>query len=174
LWFYMFVGAVMLWLWRQRRTRLVLFLFVTCLGGGIVDTIIKVVVDRPRPIVDHPVHEAFGKSFPSGHAMSSVVCYGAVLLVLMPALRTWRARHVALGATILVCLAIGTSRLFLGVHFLSDVAGGFVLGLAWLIGAVAVFEIWRKEEGRRVTSPLDEGVEPEAGRDLREAAHLRS
>jgi undecaprenyl-diphosphatase len=63
-------------------------------------------------------------------------------------------------------LLIGTSRLLLGLHFVSDVIGGFVLGLAWLAAATAVFGIWRKEEGK--TAPdLTKGVEPEAGTDLR-------
>ena len=167
IWFYLMIGSAVLWLWRHNRKRLVAFLVVTSLGGGLVDTIVKIVVDRPRPVVDHPVQEAFGKSFPSGHAMSSVVCYGALLLVLLPAFRTRRARHIAVAVTVAICLAIGSSRLLLGVHFLSDVLGGYVLGLAWLIGAVAIFEIWRKEEGKRVTEPLSEGVEPESAPVLR-------
>jgi membrane-associated phospholipid phosphatase len=57
--------------------------------------------------------------------------------------------------------------LVLGVHFLTDVIGGYVLGLAWLLGAVAAFEIWRVELGRRPSEPLAEGVEPEAGPALR-------
>ena len=48
----------------------------------------------------------------------------------------------------------------------SDVLGGWVLGLAWLAGATAVFEVWREERGSRPAHPLAEGVEPEAGRDL--------
>lgn len=171
IWFYVLIGAAMLWTWRLGRHRLTLFLFVTCMGGGIVDSVVKIVVDRPRPVVDHPVHTAFGKSFPSGHSMTSVVCYGALLLVLMPVFRSVLARRIALAFTVVLCLAIGTSRLLLGVHFVSDVVGGFVLGLAWLAGAVAVFEIWRIEEGKSASEPLEEGVEPEAADDLREGMH---
>ena len=167
-WFWLVIGAACVWLWRRHRRRLVVFLIATSLGGGIVDSVVKIVVDRPRPLVDHPVHEAFGKSFPSGHSMSSVVCYGALLLVFLPVLRTQRTRHVALAVTVLLCLAIGFSRMLLGVHFLSDVLGGYVLGLAWLAASVAVFEIWRKEEGKRPSVVLEEGVEPEAAAALRE------
>ena len=78
------------------------------------------------------------------------------LPVIPRALRRW-----AIAGTTLLVLAVGVSRLALGVHFLSDVLGGFVLGAAWLIGSVAVFEIWREERGRRPTHPLVEGVEPE-------------
>jgi undecaprenyl-diphosphatase len=73
-----------------------------------------------------------------------------------------------LGDTALV-LAIGASRLLLGVHFLSDVVGGYLLGLAWLCGATAAFETWRVERGRRPSHPLVEGVEPEEAPALTDA-----
>lgn len=152
-------------LWRG-RLRLAVFLVVTVVGGGLVDTFVKVLVNRPRPVVDHPIDTALGKSFPSGHAMSSILTYGALLLVFLPVLqRRWR--HLAVGGALLLVLAIGSSRLLLGVHFVSDVVGGYVLGAAWLLAATAVFEIWRKEEGKRPAHVLDEGVEPDAGPALR-------
>ena len=156
------VGLAAVWAWRRGQRRLAVFLVVTSLGGGLVDSAVKILVDRPRPVVDHPIITPFGKSFPSGHAMSSLVSYGAVLLAFLPAVRP-RWRPMAIAATGLLVLAIGCSRLLLGVHFLSDVLGGYALGMAWLVGAVAVFEIWRTEEGHRRTKPLKEGVEPEAG-----------
>lgn len=159
------VAAACLYLLWRRRVRLVLYLVVTSVMGGLVDTAVKVLVDRPRPVVDHPVATALGQSFPSGHAMSSTVTYGALALAFLPVLpRRWRP--VALGAVVLLVLAIGTSRLFLGVHFVSDVVGGFVLGLAWLAASTAAFSIWRTEMGKK---PVDvtQGVEPEAGAALR-------
>ena len=152
--------------WRRGRWRLVVFLVVTPIGGGVVDTLVKIAVDRPRPIVDHPVATALGKSFPSGHAMSSTVTYGALLVVFLPVLAP-HLRRVAVGAVVVLVLAIGASRLLLGVHFVSDVVGGYVLGLAWLSGAVAVFETWRVDDGRRRSDPLREGIEPEAAEALR-------
>ncbi len=139
------LAAVVLW-WRGRH-RIAVFVAVTSLGGGIVDTLVKAAVNRPRPTVDHPVATALGKSFPSGHAMSSTVTYGALLVALAP-LMVPVARRVATVLTVLLVLAVGTSRLFLGVHFVSDVLGGFVLGLAWLFGAVAAFQTWKVEERR--------------------------
>ena len=159
------VSAASVFVWRRGRRRLALFLVVTVVGGGLVDSAVKILVDRPRPIVDHPVATAFGKSFPSGHSMSSTVTYGALLLVFLPVLQK-RRRIAALAAAVALVLAIGCSRLLLGLHFVTDVVGGYVLGLAWLAAAVAAFEIWRTEEGRRRTHPLTEGVEPEAARDL--------
>lgn len=166
-WFYVLIGATCVYLWQHgRRKRLMIFLVVTSLGGGIVDSVVKILVDRPRPVVDHPVATAFGKSFPSGHSMSSLVCYGALMLVFLPVFRSRSARRAVVVATSLLVLAIGCSRLLLGVHFVSDVVGGYVLGAAWLVGAVAAFEIWRVETGRRPTAPLEEGVEPEAAAAL--------
>lgn len=159
------VSAAAVFVWRRGRRRLAVFLVVTVVGGGLVDTAVKVLVDRPRPVVDHPIVTAFGKSFPSGHAMSSIVTYGALLLVFLPVLRG-RRRVAAIATTALLVLAIGSSRLMLGVHFVTDVVGGYVLGLAWLVAAVAAFEIWRTEEGRRRSHPLTEGVEPEAAAAL--------
>lgn len=158
------IAAIYVW-WRGRH-RLAGFLVVASIGGGLVDSAVKILVNRPRPHVDHPIATALGKSFPSGHAMSSTVTYGALLLVLLPAIpRAWRRFVVAF--TFLLVLAIGLSRLFLGVHFVSDVLGGWILGLAWLAGATAAFEIWRTEEGSRPSDPLAEGVEPEAAKDLK-------
>jgi undecaprenyl-diphosphatase len=160
------VGAAALVLWRHGRRRLALYLAATVIGAGLVNSAVKVFVDRPRPQVDHPVATAFGSSFPSGHSMAAVATYGALLLVFLPVLRG-RFRLAAVAATVLLILVIGSTRLLLGVHFLTDVVAGYVLGLAWLVGATAAFEAWRVESGGRPVRPLEEGIEPEAGAALR-------
>jgi len=138
---------------------------VTTIGGGLLDTAVKLAVDRPRPSLEEPIATAFGKSFPSGHAMSSIVVYGSLLLVFFPVLSpVWRRRSL-IGAVVLV-LVIGFTRLALGVHYITDVLGGYVLGLAWLAASTAAFSIWRVERGRRPVE-LTEGLEPEAKQDLR-------
>ena len=159
------VGIPGLWLLRRGAYKLVVFLAVTCIGGGIVDTIVKVAVGRPRPDIDDPIVEAFGQSFPSGHSMSSLVCFGALYFVLAPIL-TDTHRRIALVTAITLPLIIGFSRLTLAVHYMSDVIGGYVLGAAWLAASVAAFEIWREDRGKRRTHPITEGVEPEEDRDL--------
>jgi undecaprenyl-diphosphatase len=154
------IGLPALWLLQRGARKLALFLVVVSIGGGVVDSAVKVAVGRPRPHFDEPVATAFGKSFPSGHSMSALICYGALLVVFLP-LVPKRLRPWVVAATALWVLAIGISRLALGVHYLSDVLGGYVLGAAWLAGSVAAFETWRAERGRRRTHPLSEGVEPE-------------
>jgi undecaprenyl-diphosphatase len=134
----------------------------TPLLGGAISTAIKVLVDRPRPRFDEPITEAFGKSFPSGHAMSSTIGYGTLLLAFMPLIPDrWRVR--AFASYVVLVLLISASRLGLGVHYLSDVLGGIVLGAAWLCVSVATFRIWRREQ-RKPAREVLEGVEPEVAR----------
>ncbi len=147
-WLWLIVGTGVIFSWTRGRRRLAVFLALTCLLGGVVDTIVKILVDRPRPSLVHPVATAHGKSFPSGHSMSSLVAYGALFLTYIPLIPRARRVWVAMGAGAIV-LAVGFSRLALGVHYITDVLGGFVLGAAWLVGSTALFSIWRVEEGHR-------------------------
>lgn len=163
-WFYVIVPLAALLVWRRGRNRLAVFLVVTTLGGGLLDTVVKVVVSRPRPSLVDPVATAHGKSFPSGHAMSSTIGYGALLLVFLPVVAP-RLRAAVVAGFALLVLAIGFSRLALGVHYITDVLGGYVLGLAWLAASTAAFSAWRVERGKPPVEPL-EGLEPEAARDL--------
>ena len=163
-WFYVIVIPAAIWVWRRGHPRLAIFLIVTTLGGGLLDTVVKNVVNRDRPSLVDPVATAHGKSFPSGHAMSSTFTYGALLLVFLPVVAR-RYRGAILAGTVLLIAAICFSRLALGVHFISDVLGGVVLGLAWLAASTAAFSVWRVQRGR---PPVDigEGLEPEAAEDL--------
>jgi len=164
LWFYVIVSLAALVVWRRGRSRLGLFLVVTTLGGGLLDTVVKLAVNRSRPSLVDPVATAHGKSFPSGHAMSSTIGYGALLLVFLPVVAP-RVRPVVVAALALLVAAIGFSRLALGVHFITDVLGGYVLGAAWLAVSTAAFSIWRVERGRPPVDPA-EGLEPESAEDL--------
>lgn len=160
------VGTVVLV--RARRWRLVGFLLATTIGGWLLNNAVKVAVGRQRPTFDDPFASARGLSFPSGHAMNSVVVLGALLMVFLPAVRPrWRRPVVA--GTVGLILLIGFTRLVLGVHYVTDVVAGFLLGTAWLSACVAAFSVWRVERGRRPVVAA-EGLEPEAAPDLRDAA----
>ncbi|HEX8006058.1 MAG TPA: phosphatase PAP2 family protein, partial [Trebonia sp.] len=118
-----------------------------------------------RPVVAHPIAYGTGNSFPSGHALGSIVCYGALFLVFLPATRgTWRRVFTAVIVTLIA--AIGISRLLLGVHYLSDVLGAWALGITWLGITAFAFELSRQAAGEPVTDPVTEGLEPEARADL--------
>lgn len=165
-WFWILIGGVAIFLWRRHRYRLMAFLLTSTIGGSLVNTAVKVTIDRPRPSFVDPAAITFqeGKSFPSGHTMSSTIAYGALLLIFFP-LTPRRYRPWAVAGTFLLVTIIGASRIGLGVHYISDVVGGFILGVAWLTASTAAFSIWRIERGRKPVEPL-EGVEPEAEPDL--------
>ena len=162
------VGAAAVVLALRRQWRLAVFLLVTGAGALILDPILKSLVGRLRPVVAHPVAHGIGNSFPSGHALGSIVCYGAVLLVFLPAARgRWRTVFI----TVIVALValIGISRILLGVHYVSDVVGAWAVGIAWLGLTTFAFELTRDAAGLPVTDPVTEGLEPEARADLEAA-----
>jgi len=162
------VGAAAVVLAIRRQWRLAVYLLVTGAGALVLDPVLKSLVGRLRPVVAHPIAHGLGNSFPSGHSLGSIVCYGAVLLVFLPAARgRWRTAFIAVTAT-LVAL-IGISRILLGVHYLSDVVGGWAVGIAWLGLTTFAFELTRQAAGLPVTDPVTEGLEPEAHADLKPA-----
>jgi membrane-associated phospholipid phosphatase len=81
------IGAAALVLALRRRWRLAMCLLVTAAGALVLDPVLKSLVGRLRPVVAHPVAHGAGNSFPSGHSLGTIVCYGAVLLVFLPAAR---------------------------------------------------------------------------------------
>src|SRR5580692_362940 len=152
----------------RRRWRLVIYLLVAGAGALTLDPVLKALVGRLRPVVAHPIAYGTGDSFPSGHALGSIVCYGALFFVFLPATRgMWRRVFTAVTVTLIA--AIGISRLLLGVHYLSDVLGAWALGITWLGITAFAFELSRQATGQPVTRPLPEGLEPEARADLRPA-----
>jgi undecaprenyl-diphosphatase len=162
------VGVAALILAIRRRWRLAVYLLVTAAGALVLDPVLKSLVGRLRPVVAHPIAHGTGDSFPSGHSLGSIVCYGAVLLVFLPAARgRWRTAFITVTVT-LVAL-IGVSRILLGVHYLSDVIGGWAIGITWLGITAFAFEAARHASGQRLTDPVTEGLEPEARADLRPA-----
>src|SRR5215831_9918699 len=162
------VGAAALILAIRRRWRLAVYLLVTGAGALVLDPVLKSLTGRLRPVVAHPIAHGTGNSFPSGHSLGSMVCYGAILLVFLPAARgRWRTAFV----TVIVALIalIGISRILLGVHYLSDVVGAWAVGIAWLGLTAFAFELTRHAAGLPVTDPVTEGLEPEARADLKPA-----
>lgn len=145
--------VVVVYLLFRRQWRLAAFTLVTIAGSSLLNTAVKLLVHRERPLVDQPLVNEPGASFPSGHSQAAVVGYGVLLLLLLPALtKTWRRVAVIVAAVMI--LGIGFSRVALAAHFVSDVVAGFALGAVWLGLMTALFRPWRNlHEVRAAVKP---------------------
>jgi membrane-associated phospholipid phosphatase len=161
------LAVVVIWLLWRRLPRLALFVVVTAAGSSLLNTVVKTAVHRLRPVLTDPVAHATGLSFPSGHAQAAIVGYAVLLLVFLPVLHgAWR--RVAVTLAVFMVLAIGFSRVALGVHYLSDVLAGLVLGAAWVAAMTAAFNALGVDRGHRAVD-VKEGLDPEQA--LRQAGH---
>ncbi|NOV22906.1 phosphatase PAP2 family protein [Cupriavidus necator] len=129
--------AVFAWLCWRRAWVVALYWAGALLGARACVMALKLAMARVRPASIYSGLESY--SFPSGHATSSMVTYG-FLAFLMCLRQPWRVRIPVLALTVVAVAAIGVSRLYLGMHWLSDVAAGYALGLAWiaLLGAAYI------------------------------------
>ncbi|MFE3555033.1 phosphatase PAP2 family protein [Streptomyces sp. NPDC059193] len=154
------VALLVLWLLTRRAWRLAAWASVTAVAGALTGVLVKVLVERARPRLPDPVAHAPGYSFPSGHAMTAVTSCAVLLLVLLPLVpRAWRP--LAWAFAVVSAVGVGYTRVALGVHWVSDVVGGWLLGLAVVTATTLVFEAWRADTGRRRTTVTREGLEPE-------------
>ncbi|MFQ4144122.1 phosphatase PAP2 family protein [Chlorogloeopsis sp. ULAP02] len=103
---------------------------------------LKVLFSRARPALWEWIIHVGHHSFPSGHAMGSMVIYGFLAYVLAKQFPQWR-RQIFASMTVLI-IVIGFSRLYLGVHWPTDVAAGYAAGLVWLIACILGMELWQK------------------------------
>jgi membrane-associated phospholipid phosphatase len=161
------VGLVVVLLWLRRARRLALWAAATMLGGALIDVLLKDAVDRARPYFPNPVATAPGASFPSGHSFTAMLGAGVLVLLALPLLAP-RRRIAAWMVGTAVPLVVGYSRVALGVHWASDVIGGWLLGIGLLAATSAAFETWRRVEGMAPVQPIVEGVAPE---EVLDAAH---
>lgn len=143
-------------LWRRGSARLAAWAVVSMAVGGTLGGLVKLLVERARPGFDEPIHPVGGYSFPSGHALNSLLGCAILLLALLPSLRS-RGRPAtvaAVAAAAVLVLLTGYDRLGLGVHYVSDVLAGWVLALATLAATVVGFETWRRDERKPGPSPV--------------------
>ena len=125
------VLAVAGFLLLQTRYRTALFVAVTWLSGELVNTAMKHAFNRPRPTIVPHLREAFSSSFPSGHAMESAIVYLTLGAILMRVAETRITKLYCFGIAILMTVLVGASRVYLGVHYPTDVIGGWTIGFAW-------------------------------------------
>lgn len=139
--------AVVGYLLITRRRAVAAFVAVAVGGGAIASSLLKGLFQRPRPdLVPHAV-EVYSHAFPSGHAMLSAVTY-LTLGALLARLETRRrAKLYLLGVAVLLTALVGVSRIYLGVHWPSDVLAGWCMGASWAIGG---WTLLRRLQQRRI------------------------
>jgi undecaprenyl-diphosphatase len=120
------------WLAFKRQFWWLLTLLLVVPGGMVVNALMKLAFARARPVLDEPVLELATYSFPSGHTASSTMFYGLLACYLLPLARTWRLRAVIVSVAATLVLLVAFSRVYLGVHYLTDVAAAAAEGVAWL------------------------------------------
>jgi membrane-associated phospholipid phosphatase len=138
--------VLVIWLVRRRARRMALWVTTTMAAGGLLGVLLKLLVGRHRPDLLDPVARAAGYSFPSGHALNAAVACGVFLLVFLPMDRG--RRPLLWIAAIIVTVVTGLCRVALGVHWVSDVAGGWILGIAVVAATSAAFVTWRHHPAR--------------------------
>lgn len=147
---YMVVLVASAFLWQSRHHYSAAMLWVAVIGSGLINTVLKLTFNRPRPDVFPWRTQHVGlASFPSGHAMTSMVVYGTLAFLIGRLAPTRLLRRLTWALAALVVVLVGLSRLYLGVHYPSDVLAGFVIGGAWAIICALGMEAVRYFRRRR-------------------------
>jgi membrane-associated phospholipid phosphatase len=126
------------------RWRWSVYLMLTGGIGGLLNLWLKTTFARARPELAAALRGAHGYSFPSGHAMGATIFFGALGYLAFRYFRTWRSRAVAVAFTTSMTVAIAASRIYLGVHWISDIAGGISAGVVWLATTTVAYETFRR------------------------------
>lgn len=136
-------ATIVFWAW-HKRNYLISF-WLTVIGGQLTSSLGKHFFQRARPLIQVYREDSF--SFPSGHATVAVTFYGFLLYYVWSTVKNRSLKQILATILILVMLAIGLSRLYLGVHFPADVIGGYLLGAVWLVLGRGIVEfIFPKKE----------------------------
>jgi len=146
------------WWWRRHTWR-PLALLGGCYGGSVVlYTVVKALVARPRPPAALAVAHFSGWSFPSGHATQATAFWGAAAVVMSGSNASWPRRVTAWTAALILAVAVGTSRVYLGAHWASDVLGGWIAGALWLAVVAVLVAAATTRRGRAGTDEATTGA----------------
>jgi undecaprenyl-diphosphatase len=116
-------------------------------GGGLLNRVLKEIFERTRPEFADPMLAASSWSFPSGHAMGTFIFCGVGCYLLLRGNRSWMIATVAVTVAASWCVVMAFSRLYLGVHYASDVLAGLLAGVAWVAVCVSALEVLRRRSG---------------------------
>ena len=128
----------------ERRWRWIGYLVFTAGVGGLVNLQLKAYFARARPDLAEALRHASGYSFPSGHAMGSTVTFAALSYLAFRAIPNWRERAAAVAFSVSMIAAIASSRIYLGVHWVSDIGAGIAAGFIWFVTTTVAYEVFRR------------------------------
>jgi membrane-associated phospholipid phosphatase len=137
-------AAVAIGLLLKKRYRWAIYLAATSGGGALLNLELKRHFARARPDIAEQMMRARGYSFPSGHAMGTTVVCGALAYLALRSLWGWGAKAATLAAASCIAVSVSISRVYLGVHWLSDVLAGMTAGCAWVFIATVTYEAMRR------------------------------
>lgn len=137
------LGLVFIW---KKEWYWLLAVAVSVGGGMIINVLVKHAFHRARPSFDDPLLMLTTYSFPSGHTAGSTLFYGVLTTYLFYHIRSWRWRVPAVVIAVLMVIAVGISRMYLGVHYLSDVLGAVAEGIAWLALSLTTISALRRRK----------------------------
>lgn len=141
-WFLTVVGMSMVFLLLFQGWKIGAIAIGVALGGvALLNHLLKYIFGRHRPDLWERIVDVSFNSFPSGHAMISLVVYGIIAYWLSAHFRPWQG--LIIPAAIVLIIAIGFSRLYLGVHWPTDIVAGYAAGLVWLVACILGLEIAR-------------------------------
>ena len=136
-----------IWLLKQQRRATAMTLLIAAIGAIGLNVWLKHLFSRARPALWNHIVDVGNYSFPSGHAMVSLVIYGLIGYIL--ATQFPQQQKLITSFTAILIAAIGFSRLYLGVHWPTDVLAGYAAGLVWLITCIISLRVWRKYRSTR-------------------------
>lgn len=118
---------------KSKKYELIFMLVFSLSGTQLVNLVLKDIIKRPRPALPHLIYY-FGYSFPSGHSALAIVIYGVILYYIHKnSCLSVRISKAVDALVLLLVILIGISRIYLGVHFFTDVVGGYISGFVWLV-----------------------------------------
>jgi undecaprenyl-diphosphatase len=115
-------------------------------GGTLLNVAVKHLIHRDRPLFENPIATLDTFSFPSGHTMGATLFYGLLAYFVMMSDRRWATKLVSIHLAAIIILLVGLSRIYLGLHFLSDVLGAMAAAAAWLALCVTAVETYRRRK----------------------------
>jgi membrane-associated phospholipid phosphatase len=150
-------GVVLGIIWRSRGP--VLVAAVSVAGNSVLTLALKEAVARPRPPLSGALAAADGYAFPSGHAATAAAAFGVLAFLCAGPLRAWTARVAVWAGAAMLTTLVGISRVYLGVHWTTDVLGGWAFGTLWLAVVVTGSTVLARGRGGDGTADAGEGIQ---------------